>query len=54
MIPYFAVFHLMLATDAVLVPTLYGNYERQDCMGFGNTEWLTESFNCLDSMQLEV
>ena len=26
----------------------------QDCMGFGNIEWLNESFICLDSIQLEA
>ena len=27
---------------------------RQDCKGFGNIDWLTESFTCLDSIELEV
>ena len=27
---------------------------RHDCMGFGNNEWLTESFNRLYSIQLEL
>ena len=42
----------MLAACAVLVSTLYGNRET-NCMGFGNSEWLTESFTCLDSIRLE-
>ena len=46
-------FHSMLATYAILVPTLYGN-RGQDYMGFGNTVWLAESFTILDSVQQKV
>ena len=38
----------MLAAYAILETAI------QDCMGFGNIEWLTESFTCLDSVILEV
>ena len=47
------IFHSMLAAYAVLVPTLMET-ARQDCIGFGNVAWLTESFTCLSSVRLEV